>query len=295
MTSNADGKNIIACPCCASGNIEHRPLGMEGFRACRGCGLIFATPERRERFLAALAGHYGGEDPHDRVAASKGGFFSYALNRLGPPGPGARLLDIGCGYGYFLEMAAARGYAAYGVDIVKEACVRAAARPGVVRVFCGDLASADFKPESFDAVTLWDVLMVQADPAEAAARVKDLLKPGGTIAVRDRNASFQAGLCRAYRAARVPARLMGIQNPSVFHPFTFTAASLRALLKGAGFTNVRVENSPLTQKDPYSVSLLPGLASAAKAAAGAFASAAYEVSSGRWVAGPSLLCWGRKP
>ncbi|MEW5736092.1 MAG: class I SAM-dependent methyltransferase [Thermodesulfobacteriota bacterium] len=291
----AAADTTCSCPCCGSEKLRPEPLSMEGFFACAGCGLIFASPERRECFVQKLSGHYGQEDPHRDVARSKQAFFSRALDRLGMLGAGARLLDVGCGYGYFLEMAAGRGFVPFGVDIVEQAVAAAREKPGVAGAFCGDLAEAGFMPESFDAVTLWDVLMVSPDPARLLACVKELLRPGGVLAVRDRNAAFQTALCRAYRVFRVPAGLLGVKNPSVFHPFTFTAASLRSLLGGAGFVEVVAENSPLTRSDPYSVSRLPGLADAAKAAANLFARATYALSGGRRVAGPSLLCWARKP
>ena len=78
--------------------------------------------------------------------------------RACPVAPGA-LLDVGCGYGYFLETRRSRRVGTVGVDIVPEAVSRGQP-PGAVgaEVLCGDLSDAGWPAASLDAVTLWDVL-----------------------------------------------------------------------------------------------------------------------------------------
>lgn len=92
---------------------------------------------------------------------------------------GGRLLDIGCGKGIFLKLAAAH-FETIGVDVSPAACDFARSKLGL-DVRCGDFLTLDLEPASFDVVTLWDVLASLPDPRAAITRIGTLLKPGGRL------------------------------------------------------------------------------------------------------------------
>jgi SAM-dependent methyltransferase len=92
---------------------------------------------------------------------------------------GGRLLDIGCGRGIFLKLAAAH-FETVGIDVSPAACDYARSRLGL-DVRCGDFLALDLPRESFDVVTLWDVLAGLPDARTAIARIRALLKPGGRL------------------------------------------------------------------------------------------------------------------
>ncbi len=101
------------------------------------------------------------------------------LERYVQPG---RLLDVGSGPGFLLVAAEARGWKATGLDL-NEWAVEYGQRELGVDVRAGDLADASFDAESFDAVTLMDVLEHLPDPDALVARVSRLVRPGGAIAL----------------------------------------------------------------------------------------------------------------
>ncbi len=105
------------------------------------------------------------------------------------------LLDVGCGTGDFLfAMAKNTGWQVRGLEPHPAAAARARASYGLTVDECS-LEAAPYPAESFDVVTLWDVLEHLPWPRQALRRISELLRPGGlvVIGVPDRD-SFDAKL-----------------------------------------------------------------------------------------------------
>jgi SAM-dependent methyltransferase len=96
-----------------------------------------------------------------------------------PPG---RLLDLGCGCGFFLGVAGERGWTTYGVEPLPGYAVYARARFGAC-VVTDILRDDSFPRDFFDATTAFQVFEHLADPAREAARLHRMLRPGGVILV----------------------------------------------------------------------------------------------------------------
>ena len=99
-------------------------------------------------------------------------------------GPGTRLLDVGCGGGFAMLLAARRGATVSGIDttpalldIVRE------------RVPGASLAIADlevplpFDAGEFDVVTAFNSVQYAADPVAALKNMGHVTKPGGLVGV----------------------------------------------------------------------------------------------------------------
>ena len=241
--------------------------------------------------------HYRSVDPHEKVAASKTGFYSHALRHLDAAVPRRprRLLDVGCGYGYFLEKAKTLGWETLGVDIVPEAVESASLRVPSAEVWCGNLGAAALPAAGIDAITLWDVLCHVDDPRAEIKECYRILSPGGVIGIRARNLATQLWLCRwFYRLCRLWARL-GIRPLHVFHRWTFTPKALERILTAGGFVDVRIQNSPLTAGSPYRYGGSGAAIGLGKSMAEAVSEMACWMSQAHWIIGPSVLVWARKP
>jgi len=131
-----------------------------------------------------IAGQY---DTHgwDWYAATSGERLAQLLLEQGA-GPGARVLDAGCGTGTLALFLADAGYAVTGVDLSPGMLERAAAKDGASRLTWAeaDIRSLELAPR-FDAiVTVADVLnhLRSLDDWEAAFRsFHRHLKPGGIL------------------------------------------------------------------------------------------------------------------
>ncbi|MDA8244182.1 MAG: class I SAM-dependent methyltransferase [Elusimicrobia bacterium] len=215
--------------------------GPSGLTVCGSCGLAFS---RGNVYFEPV---YAPGLEEDILATAKTALFSAALDRLEEqlPGKGA-LLDIGCAGGELLKMASARGWRAEGIELSGRLADKAAS-PGF-RVHRRPVEEAGLVPAAYDAITVFEVFSQMAGPAAAAAEIFRIMKPGGTLYVREFNSAFHLPL----RAMELRGffRPLGAR-PSVIHNFNFGARSLRAMLERAGFRDIRIRNSPPTAGDPY--------------------------------------------
>ncbi|MEG3614336.1 class I SAM-dependent methyltransferase [Isoptericola haloaureus] len=141
------------------------------------------------------------------------------------PGPGARVLEIGCGQGAVAVRLSAAGYDYTGVELdrasaeVADARLAAAGLPG--RVVHGAVESADLDG-GFDVLCAFEVLEHLEDDAGTLAGWVRLLRPGGLVLV-----STPAWQDR-----------FGPMDTAVGHHRRYDPPHMRELLRGAGLADV---------------------------------------------------------
>jgi SAM-dependent methyltransferase len=243
-----------------------------------------------------ISSYYSNIDPHQRVATSKIHFFSYALNYLSSEitSIDRSILDVGCGFGYFLELASRNSWNTFGVEIVDSAVEVAKNKLGEESIFHGSLRNAHYPDEYFDVITLWDVLVMVDSPVEELRECYRILKRGGKVGIRVRNAEFQKIIYRIYIPVSKVASLLKIKRPYVFHPYNFTKTSLDLILRREGFRDIQITNSPLTKGNPYGHSQNKVLISIIKYTIEILTKILFKLSRGRLIIGPSLLVWAEK-
>jgi 2-polyprenyl-3-methyl-5-hydroxy-6-metoxy-1,4-benzoquinol methylase len=163
-------------------------------------------------------------------------FYNRILPRLRPFLKTGRLLEIGSGYGCFLETASRAGWDAEGVEISSYACN--VARSSGCKVQQADLLTLSLNAGTYDVVALWDVIEHFPHPEEIIQRCVELLRPGGVLILRTPDAralNGKAGLFRSvYRHLAYPAN-----TPE--HVFHFTPEHLTSMLRSKGLDGVQVD------------------------------------------------------
>jgi ubiquinone/menaquinone biosynthesis C-methylase UbiE len=99
--------------------------------------------------------------------------YEEVLRRVGL-GPGQAVLDIGCGVGEFLRLAADTGAAAFGIDAADALLELTRERVPEAEVIVGDMESLPYTDGSFDLVTGFSSFFFADDMVAAlreAARV----------------------------------------------------------------------------------------------------------------------------
>ncbi len=222
--------------------------------------------------------------------------FDRFLKHAGPPG---RLLDVGCGYGFFLKLAQETGWDAIGVDLNPKAIAYAKERLRV-NALLGDPRDLHFSDGSFDLVTLWNVLDYAPDPVDLLLEAHRILKHDGRVFIRTPNAVWHYLNFRMTSLLNYFGWWRGFfRHPHVtfiFHQTNFSPFTLRFVLDRSGFTPLSIRNSSPIPGDPY-LGLGPigkRLLALAKLSVYGIAQVTAIVSRGRWLIGPSLEVWGRR-
>jgi len=154
----------------------------------------------------------------------------YSIRHLpAPSAPGAKLLDVGCGSGPFVALAAALGYRASGIDPDPKAV--AAGRDAGLDVRFGLLPDPALAEAGFEQITMSHTFEHLHRPREALAQCFDMLVPGGRLWISQPNLGA-LGLKRFGRDWR------GLEPPR--HLSLYDFRSLAALLESAGFAAIRL-------------------------------------------------------
>jgi len=94
-----------------------------------------------------------------------------------------RLLDVGCGFGFFLSEMESRGWEVMGVEISQKAMDYAREVLGVT-AYTGPLEKIGFPENHFDAVTAFYVIEHLPDSMAFLKESYRVLKPGGVLLLR---------------------------------------------------------------------------------------------------------------
>lgn len=158
---------------------------------CRACGFCHIRPLPTPEEMAALyrAAYYAEVKPTYLAAAAADRDWARLAERdrlracAALLGPGRRrLIDIGCGPGFFLSTARAEGWEAIGFEPARQAAAHARALGAtVIEDFLSAESAARAAPA--DVVHLHNVLEHVPEPARLLRLCRDLLTPGGLICV----------------------------------------------------------------------------------------------------------------
>ncbi len=91
------------------------------------------------------------------------------------------ILDIGCGYGFFLEVAKEKGWNVFGLEVSERASEDCKSKG--ITMFSGELKDAPFTPESFDIIISIEVIEHLIDPDGFLKGAHKLLREGGGMYV----------------------------------------------------------------------------------------------------------------
>ncbi len=108
--------------------------------------------------------------------------YQNALNRLEKLTAKGRLLDVGCSYGAFLELARDKGWETFGVDVSTKA-VAYAKQERKLNTQVGRLEDVRFPENHFSVITMWDVVEHLDDPVRTLEEIKRVLKPDGVVVI----------------------------------------------------------------------------------------------------------------
>jgi SAM-dependent methyltransferase len=235
---------VKACPLCQGTNQDRvymakdRHYGIPGLYPivrCADCSLLFLNPMYSDEELSALypQDYYAYQDNFQSIRWKDivKAVLRCKVGTLDPrfPAPG-RMLDLGCGSGWFLCRMRDRGWETHGVEISSEAAElgRETCR---LDIFAGTLRQANFPAAHFDYIRSNHSFEHISCPGETLDEIHRILKREGKVLIgvpneESLNSRF-FGQYWWYRGAPV-------------HPFTYSVRTLSKLLNKHHFAIEKV-------------------------------------------------------
>lgn len=147
-----------------------------------------------------------------------------------------RLLDIGCGYGFFLQTAQEAGWEETGIEITDEA-VKACTSKGL-RMHHGTLESANFPNDHFDVIVLIETIEHVVDVDKLLKEIHRVLRPGGLVYLSTPNFN-------ALNRYRLKEKYDVVQYP--LHLSYFTPNTLKRFFESNGFETKKIISSGISK------------------------------------------------
>jgi len=213
---------------------------------CRTCGHVFSSvtgEQDYDRYFGTARiepdRQFWWDDAHRRM------YDAFCLRFLA--GRRGRLLDVGCGLGYFVRRASQmHGWDTFGSEMSRPAVEFAREVLGLRTVTQGRVQDAAFEPASFNVITLWDVIEHIPDPDPVLAHLFSLLTSSGILFIHTPNVEVQlpkARLKRFLRGMRRGVHYLEARD----HAHIYSRKSIAAVLRRNGFATVRFAHLPPIQ------------------------------------------------
>jgi SAM-dependent methyltransferase len=230
-----------ATRCAACGASEARPLyEVQGFRivACSTCWLPRtqlppdfdpASIYDASYFAGGQTGGYADYQGSSETLRAEFGRTLAALERSGTA-PGGSLIELGCAYGFFLDLARDQ-FSVSGVEVSAHA--REACRVRGLRV--EPELTQDFVAERgpFDVAVMLDVIEHLSDPADTLSKLRGALRPGAHLLITTGDVDALT--------ARLTGRHWRLMKPPE-HLWYFSGRTITALLARTGYRVLSIEH-----------------------------------------------------
>ncbi len=149
---------------------------------CISCGMVFSMQKPDQTVLDA---HYNGYAFFSGISPTTIKRYNELLDKFEFFRSMNRILDVGCGEGFFLDQAVRRAWDAYGTECVPH-YIKICEDKGI-HMKKGILNIDNYPSESFDVITSIEVLEHLNYPVQEIINFNSLLKKGGVVYITTPN------------------------------------------------------------------------------------------------------------
>ncbi|MBI5417409.1 class I SAM-dependent methyltransferase [Candidatus Poribacteria bacterium] len=194
---------------------------------CQNCGLLFCDPLPTKDLLAMFyqkSYDYSWFSKREKLKKIQAWHRCKRIKDMIPLH--AKVLDVGCGHGFFVAELIKNGFNAYGFDIGKKVI-----STNTNRLIQGNSLD-DVRENDFDFISTWHFLEHVPDPIDELMLIKNKLKNDGKILAAVPNYT-----CFGQRIKK--RKWIWLQQPYV-HLWHFNRSNIRILFEHAGFKIERI-------------------------------------------------------
>jgi SAM-dependent methyltransferase len=161
--------------------------------------------------------------------------YNELLDRFEPHRKTNKLLDVGAGYGFFLEIARQRGWEVYGTELTDEA-VNHCMEKGL-NMFKGEFQDLQLEPESFDVIVSIEVLEHINNPIDYVKKAHEVLRKDGVFYLTTPNFN-------SFLRYRLKEKYNVIEYPN--HLCYYTPKTLKSLFTSYGFDSLSIKTTGIS-------------------------------------------------
>ena len=239
---DADDLETIPCPLC--GGQKSPVFAVEwslNIVRCSDCGLSYINPRVKEsqKHYQIVDDEFIQEKYGDIISGKKlhtrDKNYTEHVRILKKYKPEGKLLDIGSGFGWFLNKAKTGGWELQGVEPSAPLAGQARKNFGL-DITNSYLAPDTFPENTFDIVTIIDVIEHIPNPNDYLPIVRNILKPDGVLMIKTPNISWNNFKYLVLR------KILKRENFDVYDPrehiIQYSRESLKLLLERNGFSSI---------------------------------------------------------
>jgi 2-polyprenyl-3-methyl-5-hydroxy-6-metoxy-1,4-benzoquinol methylase len=257
---------MIDRSCDLCGASKHTPIVVENgypIVRCSSCGFVYVNQIPEVEDGKVVGEYYAGT--LEEIEAGRARYESvseFLLREIGRYSTPGSLLDVGCGYGFFLEAARNAGWDVFGTDLSEIAVAHAKETLGLNQVICADLSPNLFDGRRFDAINLTNVLEHVPSPSRTLEACYRLLSDGGILTIRVPNMNFARlrhrtlPILKAIKLGK-GGELSYLSSEPPIHLSGFTPDTLTKYFDKTGFATLAIKPSKLSglanEKSQYRV------------------------------------------
>lgn len=241
----------VSCPGCESqqyrfwDHVRLSPTGIASeFQICEHCSLGFVSPRPSEDAEKDFyTSEYFERGNLEEWKDARLPFFYQMIHEIEKRSQNVQLLDIGCGAGFFLEVARLKKWTTLGIDL-SERAVAYGREQLHLDLIKGGIQDVSFPAGKFNVITLWNVLDQVWAPGKDLKQLTTWLASGGWLALRVSNFQFHGWMHQVWKCLkRWKVISESAKEPSIFHLQMFDAKSIRNRLKAHGYETIQISNS----------------------------------------------------
>lgn len=220
---------------CGSYSIVFNESGIDILK-CKNCGHVFSSYSVDQNYDGYFGKEIKKEDHFwwDKAHEKMNNDFCKKFIK----GRGGKLLDVGCGLGYFIKFVSTfPKWEATGCEISGPAVDYANNNLNLKNVFRGRVEELKFSQNYFNIITLWDVIEHIPNPESLLTYLASILGENGILFIHTPNINIQLP------KARIKKLLYGEKEDGHYleakdHVNIYSSRAIRKLLNKYGFKNI---------------------------------------------------------
>lgn len=245
--TNMPATQHTSCLLCASSVLEKlAPYHEVGLVKCNSCNFVFSERvPTMETLIDYYSNNYERTSYLSPITIKR---YNELLDGFEAFRKTGKILDVGAGYGFFLEVARDRGWEVHGTELTEEAVEHC--RTKGITMFKGEFHDLDLDPEAYDVIVSIEVIEHINTPIQFVETAKKVLRKDGLfyLTTPNFNSILRYRLKEQYNVIEYPNHLCYYTSKTLSK--LFTEHGFEPLnMKTTGLSLTRLRTSKDKDKD----------------------------------------------